>query len=254
MNTERERWAPPPRRLSLAPDQVHVWRASLDDLGSRAARLAAVLSEDEARRAARFLVEQARLRFVVGRAVLRDILSRYLHVTPTALRFEYGAEGKPALAEPYCSLHFNVSHSGPLALYAVTRGRLVGVDLEETRPIPDAEQVAERFFSPAERAALRAMPEGQRRHAFYACWTRKEALVKALGGGLSIPLDAFDVSVEPEGPARLLGYRVTPPGMSAWSLQTLAPGHGFAAAICVEGRDWQLTRWQWPSPGCLLVC
>jgi 4'-phosphopantetheinyl transferase len=147
-----------------------------------------------------------------------------------------------------------VSHSGSLALYAVTRGRLVGIDVEEIRPIPDADQVAERFFSPAEQVALRAMPDERRLDAFYACWTRKEALVKALGDGLSVPLEAFDVSVEPEGPSHLLGYRIESGASTPWSLHTLDPGAGFVANLCVEGRDWRLSRWTWPSPGCLRVC
>jgi 4'-phosphopantetheinyl transferase len=233
---------------------VHVWRTSLDDLFPHVEGLAGTLSAEERQRAARFVVEHARLRFIVGRAILRDILSRYLYVAPTALRFEYGDEGKPALAGSDGSLQFNVSHSGPLALYAVTRGRSVGVDVEKIRPIPDAERVAERFFSSTERAALRALPEEQRLDAFYACWTRKEALVKALGGGLSIPLDAFDVSVEPERPARLLGYRIESGERRSWSLRTLHPGDGFMAAVCVERRDWRLARWEWPSHGYLQVC
>jgi 4'-phosphopantetheinyl transferase len=142
-------------------------------------------------------------------------------------------------------LSFNLTHSHQLALYAVTRRREIGVDLEYVRADFADEQIAERFFSPREVAALRTVPENLLKEAFFHCWTRKEAYVKAKGEGLSIPLDQFDVSLAPGEPALLLSTRDDPQEADRWSLQALFPGSGYVAALAVEGRTWRLKCWQW---------
>ena len=232
----------------LGPGIVHVWRVSLTAATDRVYRLETLLSPDERERADRFAFPELRRRFVVGRGRLRSLLGRYTGVPAAELRFRYGPRGKPALDAPSRpdSVRFNVSDSHELALVAVARGRELGVDVEWTgRAIPDAEQVAERFFSPVERAALRALPPPLRLAAFYACWTRKEAFVKALGDGLALPLDAFDVSLAPDGPAALLAGRGPAAGLDRWELRALDAGPGYAAALVIEGsgcrvvlRDW----------------
>jgi 4'-phosphopantetheinyl transferase len=243
-------WRPPPAALTLSNAEVHVWRASLDPAASCVEHLQRTLSADERHRAARFHFPRDRRRFIVARGVLRDILGRYLGVPPSALGFRYNAYGKPALAgvADEEGLRFNVSHSDETALFAVTCGREVGVDIEHLRTAIACEDIAERFFSARERASLRALPAEVKHRAFFNCWTRKEAYIKAHGEGLSLPLDQFDVSLAPGEPVALLATRSDPREALRWSLQALTPGPGYVAAVAVEGQDWRLTCWQWREP------
>jgi 4'-phosphopantetheinyl transferase len=207
-----------------------------------------LLSADEAQRAARYGFARDRRRFVVARATLRILLGRYLNLEPGRVRFCYGTHGKPALDALQCEgdLRFSLAHSEDLALYAIASGREVGVDLEWVRPLADLRQIAETFFSARERAALFELEPAHRPEAFYACWTRKEAYLKARGEGLALPLDQFDVSLAPGEPARLLGVRGDPRERQRWSLHALAPAAGCVAALAVEGHRWKLGRWQCP--------
>ena len=243
----RTSWHPPPPTLPLGRDEVHVWRASLDPPASKAQTLQSTLATDELERAERYHFQRDRRRFIVARGVLRAILGRYTGMEPLQLRFCYGFRGKPMLAREHgtSSLRFNVSHSCDLALYAVTRDRKVGIDLERIQPDLTGEELAERFFSPREVAILRALPRDEQPQAFLSCWTRKEAYIKARGDGLALPLDRFDVSFGPGEPAALLGVKGDPQEAARWSLQELEPGPGYVAALAVEGHDWQLRCWQW---------
>jgi 4'-phosphopantetheinyl transferase len=227
--------------------QVHVWRSALDPPVPCVERLQHSLSGDELHRAARFHFPRDRRRFIVARGVLRDILSRYLGVPASELRFCYSSYGKPALADVAAAegLRFNVSHAHELALFAVTRGREVGVDIEYLRRAINYDEIAEHFFSAHERATLRPLPAELKHLAFFNCWTRKEAYIKAHGEGLSLPLDQFDVSLAPGEPAALLATRGDPGEAWRWSLQALAPDPDYAAAVAVEGQGWHLTCWQW---------
>jgi 4'-phosphopantetheinyl transferase len=238
-------WRLPPPELRLSSAEVHVWRAPLDPAESCVERLQHTLSADELQRAARFHFPRDRRRFIVARGVLRDILGRYLGVPPSVLRFHYSAHGKPTLADLEDGLRFNISHSHEMGLFAVTRGREVGVDLEYLRMDIACEEIAEHFFSARERASLRALPVEVKHQAFFNCWTRKEAYIKAHGEGLSLPLDQFDVSLAPAEPAALLATRSDPQEASRWSLQAFTPRSGYAAAVAVEGRGWHLICWQW---------
>ncbi|MDQ4075086.1 MAG: 4'-phosphopantetheinyl transferase superfamily protein [Chloroflexota bacterium] len=242
-------WRRPTEELLLGRDEVHVWRASLDLPLPRVVELRRVLATEEMERADRFIFERDRRHFTVARGILRLLLGRYLGRAPDTLQFQYSAYGKPALAgrPERHNLHFNLSHSGSLVLYAVTRDREVGVDVEQSTRDVDHEQLARRFFSSIENAALGALPPHQRPEAFFHCWTRKEAYIKAIGEGLSFPLDQFDVSLVPSEPARLLGNRRDPEEVTRWSLRRLLPGPGYVAALVVEGHDWQLSCWQWPD-------
>jgi 4'-phosphopantetheinyl transferase len=238
-------WNKAPDDVELDSDHVHVWRANLDQPAWRIQQLAQTLSADEQERAERHRFEHLRRRFIVGRGVLRTVLSSYLRVLPSQIQFGYGPQGKPRLAEPLTSLHFNLAHSHELALYAVTPDRAVGVDIEQVRPLDNAAQLAERFFSPQEAAALRAVPAEQRLEAFFTCWTRKEAYIKARGGGLSIPLNQFDVSLTLGEPARLVASRIDRRDPDRWSLYALVPAPGYVATLAVEGYGWRLACWQW---------
>jgi len=242
-------WHPPPEEVLLPRDEVHVWRVALDLEPARVRDLMPILSPDECARAERFYSQKDGRHFTVGRAVLRAILGLYLRMKPEHVPFRYSAHGKPEVASA-CSrgaLRFNLSHSHNLALCAVARERPVGVDIEHIRDDPDRDRVAERFFSPHETAALRALPANARREAFFACWTRKEAYVKARGEGLSLRLDQFSVSVGPLEPAGLLSASGDPAEAARWSLTSLAPGPGYLAALAVEGHGWRLKCWQWPA-------
>ena len=240
-------WRSSPAGLMPSGAEVHVWRAFLDPDASCLEHLQRSLSVDELQRAARFHFPRDRRRYTVARGVLRNILGRYLGRPPSELRFRYSAHGKPALAGAFADagLRFNVSHSHEMALFAVTSGREVGVDIEYLGREIRGEEIAEHFFSAHERANLRALPAEMKHQAFFNCWTRKEAYIKAHGEGLSLPLDQFDVSLAPGEPAALLATRGDPQEALRWSLQTLAPGSGYVAALAVEGQGWQLTCWHW---------
>lgn len=227
-------WLSAPPQLRLDVDEVHVWRASLEQDPEEVEALRASLSADERRRADRFHFERDRRHFTVGRGVLRDVLSRYLGGPPAALGFSLGEFGKPALSGDDGGLRFNLSHSHGLALCAVTRGREVGVDVEHLRDDFAGVDIAERFFSPAEVAALLSLPAHQRTRAFFDCWTRKEAYIKALGEGLSHPLHLFTVSLKPGEPARLVSTD-DPREAARWSVVELSPREGYAAALAIEG-------------------
>jgi len=228
---------------------VHVWRTALDLPESQVRSLRQTLTADECQRAERYVFEKDRTHFVVARGLLRVLLGRYLRQEPQHLRFTYGLHGKPALATDMgrVALRFNVSHSHGLALYAITCGREIGVDVERIRPAVVQEKVAERFFSPREVTVLRALPTPLQAPAFFACWTRKEAYIKAKGDGLSLPLDQFDVSLAPGEPAALLHTTWDPQEAACWALQDLAPAPGYRAAVAVAGHDWRLTCWDGPA-------
>ena len=240
-------WSLPPENAPLGGDEVHVWRAQLDVAAPRLQSLWQTLSLDEQTRARRFHFRKDHDSFVVARGLLRLILGRYLSAEPDRLRFRYSQYGKPALAGEFdeAALCFNLSHSDRLALYAVTRARRVGVDLERISPDFANEQIAEQFFAGGEVAALRALPADVQPEAFFNCWTRKEAFIKARGEGLSLPLDEFEVSLVPGEPAALLSTKGDVGEASRWSLWELTPGPGYVAALAVEGHNWRIRCWQW---------
>jgi 4'-phosphopantetheinyl transferase len=228
---------------ALADDEVHVWRVSVPQAAPTAAALAPTLAAEEEARAARFRFEKDRLTYVVGRGRLRALLGAYLQRPARDLQFTTNAHGKPALASEGCDLQFNVSHSGDWVVYAVTRGRAVGVDVEGVRPLTSLEGIARRFFSPREVDALFALPEPQRQAAFFRCWARKEAYIKAVGRGLGIPLHEFDVSLAPGEPARLLEARGEAAAPGPWCLRTLEVAADYAAAVAAQGTEWRLSCW-----------
>jgi 4'-phosphopantetheinyl transferase len=184
-----------------------------------------------------------RNRFVAARALLRDLLAGYLAEPPAAIRFAYNEWGKPALAPGFAALdvRFNLSHSQDLALYAFALEREVGVDLELIRGDFANERLAENFFSPAEVAALRALPREHQARGFFNCWTRKEAYVKARGQGLSIDLKSFDVSLAPGEEARFLRGE----DCRGWSLASLAPADGWVAALATHGTPTRIAEPRW---------
>ena len=243
------RWPVPPSSPRLGPDEIHIWSAALDPPETSVVPLAATLSSDERIRAARFVFPIHRRHFTVGRGFQRAVLGRYLQLQPAQLRFRYGQWGKPALtASQGGDLTFNLSNSGGIALLAVARRRRLGVDVELIRPLTDLASIAESYFSAAENAVLANLPAEQQADAFFNCWTRKEAYIKAVGGGLSLPLDAFDVSLTPGAPAALLATRPDPAEARRWSLRALDPAAGYAAALIFDGPPARLSSWRWSPP------
>jgi 4'-phosphopantetheinyl transferase len=244
LNTE---WAAPPEQLTLLDDEVHVWRAQLTHTTpAQLQSLRSFLTPDEIGRAQRFHFERDRASFIVARGMLRTILAAYLKLHPTQLRFRYNAYGKPALDgdEASSGLRFNLAHSHGLALYAVTRNREIGIDVERIRNDFGGEQIAERFFSSTEIAMLRELSPEQHTEAFFNCWTRKEAYLKGRGEGLSFPLERFHVSLSPGEQRVALNVPESPFETARWSLLSLTPEDGYAAAIAVEGHHWNLRYWQ----------
>jgi 4'-phosphopantetheinyl transferase len=243
-------WTIPAAPPVLHQNEVHVWRGNLEQSNDYVRSLQQILSPDELARARRFHREQDRSYFIVARGILRLILASYLAIEPDRLHFCYNSYGKPALVTPSDreSLNFNLSHPRHLALYAVTWNRPVGIDLEHIRSDITCDRIAEQFFSPQEQATLKTItPPELKYRAFFNCWTRKEAYIKARGEGLSLPLDRFDVSLAPGEPARLLDHQDDPVECGRWSLIDLTVEPGFAATLAIAGQGWQLVYLEWSS-------
>ncbi len=237
----------PGTSLSLPEgEEVHVWAVSLNQPPEKVGALEALLAQDELDRAYRFRFDRHRRRFIVGRGVLRSILGSYLGVEPRSLSFSYGDKGKPALAVGWSEdLSFNLSHSSELALYGFGRRLELGIDVEHLRELPGAQDIAERFFSVPERLALRGVSAESQSDAFFNCWTRKEAYIKATGDGLSMALDSFDVTLVPGEPARMLCADGDTRAAARWSMVHLEPAPGYVGALAapsprvrVVSRDW----------------
>jgi 4'-phosphopantetheinyl transferase len=236
-------WSPAKADLDLQPQQVDVWQARLDLPAQALERLHASLSADEMQRAARFHFLTDRDRFIAAHGFLRAVLARYLHCQPDQLTFSMNPYGKPALqAHP---LEFNLSHAGEVALIAVTRERRVGIDVERIRQEISSQSIARQYFSKSEVGELQRLSLAQREIAFFTCWTRKEAYIKAQGLGLSLPLASFDVSLTPNEPAVLRATRPNPWEAARWTLFSLEVDPGYAAALAVEGKDLEFRLWDW---------
>lgn len=228
-------------------DTVHVWWFALDVDPAERTVLAATLSADERARAGRFLRPIDRERYITARGVLRHLLGDGLGCAPAEVSFRYGPRGKPGLdgGEEH-RLEFNLSHRESQGIVALARGRRVGIDVERINPGLIEERIPEQFFSPREVAALRALPRELQPGAFFACWTRKEAYVKARGDGLSLGLDRFDVSLSPGEPAALLRTEDDPLDAERWSLHALTRPPDIVAALAVEGRPRRIEQHAWP--------
>jgi 4'-phosphopantetheinyl transferase len=243
MKTE---WLRPHALPALTKTSVHIWRAWLEIDPETEKRLAVTLSEAERARADRFILKRDRDSFIASHGILRDVLARYLGCDPSAIEYVFGPQGKPSVSSPgnLRPLRFNLSHSHGISVVAITRDREVGVDVEKIRPQIAGAEIAERYFSPEEVVELRNLPADQQAEGFFLCWTRKEAYVKALGGGLRFPLDGFSVSLAPGKPAQLYAEDA-----HRWSIQSFEPlelpGSKHVAAVVCEGTDWTAEYLEW---------
>jgi 4'-phosphopantetheinyl transferase len=229
-------------QISLPADEVHLWRVDLSAVAQGEERWKQMLSPDERARAARFHFSRDRQHFTATRALLRMLLGSYLEYDPTKVVFRYADKEKPSLdpAAHRTLIDFNVSHSGTTALLAFTRGRALGVDVEQLRDNFDHQAIARRFFSAQEQSQLAELAPSDRYAAFFRCWTRKEAYIKAQGTGLSLPLNQFDVSLKPGEMNALVSTRPDSSEAAYWSLREVSAGEGYVAALCVQGHGWRL--------------
>jgi 4'-phosphopantetheinyl transferase len=229
--------------IKLLPNEVHVWRENLDNAKPFLEDLTRILSEDELVRARRFHFEQHRQRFIAARGILRNILSRYLNIEASKIKFGYEARGKPFLEQNFNEnkLSFNVSHSQNFALYAVGLDNSIGVDLECISSTTDVVSLAQRFFSPSEFALIESAPQEQQHQLFFRYWTCKEAYLKATGTGLK-DLQKVEISLTAEESAK---FNI--PNSGDWSLLEIKPFADCAGAIAVEGRDLQFKYWDYCS-------
>ena len=235
--------------IALPREEVHVWQVPLELHERDTCKLAVLLSQDERARAARFKRIPDRDAFVICRGALRLIVSWYIGEEPGKVCFEHGPWGKPMLAGVGAgALQFSVSHSHAAGIVAFARGRDVGIDVELIQPLPDADAIAERFFSRSEVDQLKQLPADLRLEGFFRCWTRKEAFVKATGKGLSLPLDQFSVSLAPDEPAVLVDVLWDPEDAGRWRVHDVPVGRrtqgDYAGALVAQGHDWHVRYWE----------
>jgi 4'-phosphopantetheinyl transferase len=244
----------PPRSaapgLALSPGEIHVWSIDLNPPPDRVDRLSRLLADDEQARAARFRFDRHRRQYAVGRGALRTLLACYLGIRPELVQFTYGPRGKPFLAEPLAAggLQFNLSNSDEMALVGLVQGVEIGMDIEYLKPMPDCEQISERFFSQSEREVLRSLPREVKEEGFFNCWTRKEAYLKAVGEGLAAPLDSFDVTLAPGDPPRMLTLEGDAARAARWHFRHFRPAEKYIGALAIEGGppgggEWAVSTW-----------
>jgi len=229
--------------------EVHVWQIQIPRLIPQLAELFTFLSVDEVRRAQRFHFQKDREQFGVVRGILRFTLAKYLKANPTDIRFQYNDHGKPYLPAEigHKRIQFNVSHSSEMALIAITLKYEVGIDIERIRPDLAELKIARRFFAPEEYFKLQALPESEQKEAFFNCWTRKEAFIKAKGGGLSIPLDQFCVTFTHHEPAALISVKHNPEAVASWSICDLPVNPDYKAALAIFTKNCQLKFFRIPA-------
>ena len=236
----------------IGTNEIHVWDVDLNQPDEQYAALTGLLAADEVARANAFHFERDRRHFTIARAALRIVVGSYLNQSPHAVTFAYHPLGKPSLAGE-SSLQFNVSHSHQRAVYAFGLDHLLGVDLEYVRSVMDMDGIPRQNFSTRENTVFSALPAQRKQRAFFNCWTRKEAYIKALGEGLSHPLDSFDVTFLPDEPACLRWVRGQPDEPARWTLSAFELDGGYVGAIATRQVVSQVVCRSWamadtPSP------
>jgi 4'-phosphopantetheinyl transferase len=225
------------RQLELSGREVQLWVVRLEAAEDNYALACSWLSADETERAGRFRFEKHRRAFVLGRGALRGLAASYLGMTPASVCFSYGPKGKPSLADLDNRLKFNVSNSGDLAAYAFTLGCEIGVDVEHRHRMLEIEGIARRFFAAAEVEELMSLPESHQHDGFFNCWTRKEAYIKAIGEGLSVPLHSFQVTLRPGVAARMVMLDGSAAAAECWKFHSFTPASDYSGAIAYRDRE-----------------
>ncbi len=218
---------------SLSSGIIYIWLIEIDGQPSDVNSLEKLLSREEMDRSTRYRFEQDRLRFVIRRGILRQLLSRYTEIKPSDIEYSINPHGKPSLL--HHQLLFSVSHSQDRIAYALSKDQEIGVDIEQVRPMPDLAQLAKTWFSLEECAKLFSVDPSQQLESFYHIWTQKEAFIKAIGEGLTYPLMDFSVAADPHHPGRLLSMKSNDP--SQWNMLSYVPEPGWRMAVCVHSNN-----------------
>lgn len=234
-----------PSYLKLHPLEADIWYCPLVLSKSTLSDLYVLLSRQEKERAEQYYSEPDRNRYIARHGGLRTVLALYTDVSPSRIEFHQESTGKPALTNS--SISFNMSRSKHLAVFVIAKEAKLGVDIERIRSFKEGEMqaVARQFFSEGEIAELMAMPPDQQTAAFFKCWTRKEAYVKARGEGLRAPLNGFQVSVNPVNPAGLLRIGRDEGEPSDWTLLDLKSPRGYVGALAIDGPGWRIKQERW---------
>lgn len=238
---------PPTGKFSLSADTIHLRAVSLENAEAREAAFIHLLSSDEREKASRFHFGTHRARYTIAHGTLRTLLGHYLQTPPEQLQFLYGEHGKPELAgSNEVQLYFNLAHSDELAIYAFALGRKIGVDVEAFHPLPDLFEVAALYFSKTEIATLENLPHEEQAEAFFNCWTRKEAYLKAHGGGINDRLREITVTLKPDEPAQLANVAYDDTEVQKWEMAAFSPATGYIGAVAVERTTtaWKLQKSQ----------
>lgn len=238
-------WEALPKNLSLQREEIHVYKTDLKCSVSKAECFYLTLSDDERKRADQYKFENDRIHFISARAILREIIGRYLALKPSEILFSYNSYGKPYLIHKI--LNFNLSHASYLAVYIFANSKQVGIDIEKIRPFPGFMNIAKRFFSEQENIDLHSIPGDQQLEAFFKCWTRKEAFIKAIGNGLSFPLNQFDVTLLPNEPARVRNINGKNESVDLWSMSSINPTPDHVGAFLFENniKDTKISYFDW---------
>jgi 4'-phosphopantetheinyl transferase len=239
----------PPMDLELGANEIHIWLAVLEQPVSILHGFIHALSIEERIKAENFYFERDRNSFIVRRGILRTIIGRYLDVEPNRILFRFGKNGKPALDNTFDSetIHFNLSHSHGVALFAFSRNHEIGVDIEYMCDISEMDKIVESFFSIEESEVFRSLSESKKKEAFFYCWTCKEAFIKALGEGMSLPLDRFEVSLVPSEPFKLLNIDGDSRKATRWTIREIKAAPNYAGAFAVKSDAFESMHWRWDS-------
>jgi len=237
-----------PSCFELTEADLHIWTIELKGSDRVVEECHSLLSDEETARADRLFHEEHRRKYTLSHGVLRALLGNYLSVSPASIQYKFGHARKPFLADCQATLQFNVSDSGDLALIGFAQSCDLGVDVEFVKRMADMEAVARRFFSPEERSELQSLDEPERTTAFFRCWTRKEAYLKALGDGLAAPLDSFQVTLRPDEEPRLVQTELAGGNTRNWHLHHLAPALDYLGAVAYTGQPRRIREWPLVQP------
>lgn len=235
-------WQKTPTSLEISSNAIDIWRVPLNPTARQTGQFLDCLSKQEKQRAEQFSFPDKRIQFVTTRARLRQCLALATGIPVTEIQIETGASGKPLLSGA-TDIQFNVSHTHGLALIAVTRGQSLGIDVERLRDSTDHVRLAENYFSAAERTAIISLPKASLVAPFFACWTRKEAVVKAIGTGIAHGLDSFDVSTDPEISQCQTRLHSEDGSVHTWCIDTVPCGEGFAGAVAYQKGPAKIRYW-----------
>lgn len=230
--------------LTMACGELHIWSVRINDHNDRLEKYWQLLNEQEIQKARAFKFIKDRRCFIIARGALRSLLGSYLHISPGGIEFKYGPYGKPCIQDTRM-INFNISHSRNMILLGFVKKATIGIDIEYTKREVDVKKIAKHFFSKEEISSLAAIDEPYQLGAFYNCWTRKEAFIKALGSGLSFPLDQFVVSLDDASKARLIETKWDIYEKEKWTLQAIKPEEDYIGAVSVKGEINDVHYWKY---------